>query len=157
MFSETIARFLIDHVGRTIYFGFVAVLLLGVPVAIASAGLISFARGTGGQVFGLILGLAVGAWASLCDDHTDTRFVAAGAGVAGLRVEPRQHTAFGSHLLRYTGGGVRGRLRVRGKGSTHLSFKSHRFGSHDLRAPDCGPQGICMEAAWLRNSPSVRI
>jgi hypothetical protein len=67
MFSETISRFL-THLGEAAYFGLVAVLLLAVPIVLVwlvAAPLIR-ERDCGSR-YGLVAGLAVASWASLCE------------------------------------------------------------------------------------------
>ncbi len=68
MFSETISRFLIYHIGQAAYFGFVVVLLFAAPLMLiwlVNAPLIHDREC--GSRYGLGAGFAVAIWASLCE------------------------------------------------------------------------------------------
>ena len=67
VFSEKVARSLIDGLGPLPYFGLVAALILVVPGVLAWLVLAPLIRGNRGPLYGLAVGFAVGVWASLCD------------------------------------------------------------------------------------------
>ena len=67
MFSETISRFLIHHVGHAAYFGLVAVLLLAAPIVLVWLVIAPLMHEREcGPRYGLVAGFAVAIWASLC-------------------------------------------------------------------------------------------
>ena len=68
MFSESVSQFLINHTGQAAYFGLVAALLLVAPIVLVwlvSAPLIR--ERECGSRYGLVAGLAVAIWESLCE------------------------------------------------------------------------------------------
>jgi hypothetical protein len=67
VFTETITRFLIHHIGQAAYFGFVGALLLAAPLALFWMAVTPLINGrTRGARYGLAVGIAVAIWASLC-------------------------------------------------------------------------------------------
>ena len=68
MFTETISRFLIDYIGWAVYFGFVVVLLFAVPLMLIWLVIepLLYERERASR-YGLVAGLAVAIWASLCE------------------------------------------------------------------------------------------
>jgi hypothetical protein len=67
VFSETVARFLIDRLGSVAYFALAAALLLVVPAALAWLVVVNLVRSTRGPMYGIAVGLVIAVWVSLCD------------------------------------------------------------------------------------------
>lgn len=68
MLSETISRFLSNHIGQSAYFGFVVALLFGAPFVLVWLVFAPLIRNKEvGSRYGLVAGLTVAIWASLCE------------------------------------------------------------------------------------------
>src|SRR2546430_1244441 len=66
MFSEPVANFLCEHVGKTFYFVFAIALLCLPPIALFGSAIAFWAVGRS-RAQGVLIGLGFAVWASLCD------------------------------------------------------------------------------------------